>query len=103
MERVFDRVPATWRGLFEIPDSGLSLKEEYSTHDAGAWEVELPGPVADKGCRCGEVLCGKIKPAECPLFAKKCTPEGPVGPCMVSSEGTCASYYLYERPEDEIA
>lgn len=103
MERVFDRVPAAWRGLFEIPDSGLSLKEEHSSHDAGAWEVELPGPVADKGCRCGEVLCGKIKPAECPLFAKKCTPEDPVGPCMVSSEGTCASYYLYERPEDEIA
>ena len=103
MDRVFERTGAQWRGLFEVPESGLALKPEYGQHDAGAWEVELPGPVGDRGCRCGEVLCGKIKPEQCPLFAEKCTPEDPVGPCMVSSEGTCTSYYLYERREDGLA
>lgn len=103
MDRVFERTDAQWRGLFEIPNSGLALKRGYGQHDAGAWEVELPQPVGDRGCRCGDVLCGKIKPGQCPLFAKKCTPEDPVGPCMVSSEGTCASYYLYERREDGLA
>jgi hydrogenase expression/formation protein HypD len=102
MDRVFERTGAQWRGLFEVPDSGLALRSEYTRRDAGAWEVELPKPVGDRGCRCGEVLCGKIKPVDCTLFAKKCSPEDPVGPCMVSSEGTCASYYLYERREDGL-
>ena len=52
-----------------------------------------------KGCKCGQVLTGKIKPSACGLFGKKCTPEEPVGPCMVSSEGTCAAYYKYKLGE----
>jgi hydrogenase expression/formation protein HypD len=103
MDRVFERTGARWRGLFEVPDSGLRLRREYGQYDAGAWEVELPRPAGDRGCRCGEVLCGKIKPVQCPLFAKNCSLEDPVGPCMVSSEGTCASYYLYDRGEDALA
>ncbi|RJP27726.1 MAG: hydrogenase formation protein HypD [Actinobacteria bacterium] len=101
MERVFTAVDAEWRGLGVIPGSGLELREEFRAHDAGAWEVEAPGPERDSGCRCGDILCGKIKPMQCPLFAHSCTPENPVGPCMVSTEGTCASYYLYDYREGE--
>ncbi len=99
MEEVFEPTDAEWRGLGIIPASGLRLREEFRAHDAGAWEVESPAPADDRGCRCGDVLCGKIRPAECPLFARACTPENPVGPCMVSTEGTCASYYLYDFRE----
>ncbi|NPV60448.1 MAG: hydrogenase formation protein HypD [Actinobacteria bacterium] len=101
MEEVFAPVDAEWRGLGTIPASGLALREEFRLHDAGAWEVEAPAPAGDRGCRCGDVLCGKIKPMDCPLFARACTPESPVGPCMVSTEGTCASYYLYDFREGE--
>jgi hydrogenase expression/formation protein HypD len=99
MEIVFEPVDAEWRGLFVIPGSGLALKEDFRDFDAGAWQVELPER-AISGCRCGEILCGRIKPPECPFFAGECTPESPVGPCMVSSEGTCASYYLYCQEEE---
>lgn len=96
MNGVFEPCDATWRGLFEVAGSGLALKEELHDMDASAWEVELPEPAPDRGCRCGDVLCGRIRPTDCALFAKVCTPDSPVGPCMVSNEGTCASYYLYE-------
>ncbi len=101
MEEVFAPTDAEWRGLGVIPASGLALREGYRAHDAGAWNVEAPLPAVDRGCRCGDVLCGKIKPMACPLFARACTPESPVGPCMVSTEGTCASYYLYDYREGE--
>lgn len=103
MERVFEPVDAGWRGLGTIPASGLALREEFRAHDAGLWEVETeaPEPARETGCRCGDILCGRIKPMHCPLFARACTPEDPVGPCMVSSEGTCASYYLYDFREGE--
>jgi hydrogenase expression/formation protein HypD len=101
MERVFEAADAEWRGLGVIPASGLVLREEFRAHDAGAWEVELPEPARDTGCRCGDILCGKIKPTQCPLFARSCTPENAVGPCMVSTEGTCASYYLYDYQEGQ--
>jgi hydrogenase expression/formation protein HypD len=99
MNEVFEPAPAEWRGLALIPDSGLALREEYRPFDAGTWEVELVDTVEDKGCRCGEVICGRVRPWDCPHFGRECTPERPVGPCMVSSEGTCASYFLYEYLE----
>jgi hydrogenase expression/formation protein HypD len=100
MDEVFEPVDAEWRGLFVIPRSGLALRERFRDFDAGTWEAELPEPKGDRGCRCGEILCGRIRPPECQFFAEACTPETPVGPCMVSSEGTCASYYLYCREEE---
>jgi len=97
MDQVFRVVDAEWRGLGTIPDSGLALREEYICLDAlSHFELELPPVPEPKGCRCGDVLKGVIIPPECALFAKKCTPETPVGACMVSSEGSCAAYYKYE-------
>lgn len=97
MAKVFEPCDAHWRGLFEIPASGLALRSEFADMDAGLWDVELPERREGTACRCGDILCGRIKPTECPLFASKCNPEEPVGPCMVSSEGTCAAYYLYNE------
>jgi len=97
MDEVFETCDAEWRGLFVIPGSGLSLRDEYRDMDAGAWDVQLPVPGERKACRCGDILCGRIKPMDCPLFGTRCNPDSPVGPCMVSSEGTCASYFLYSE------
>ena len=85
-----------WRGLGMLPGSGLSLRPEYSslnakTHFGFKEEYNYEPP----GCLCSEVLQGKLSPPKCPLFGKKCIPEEPVGPCMVSSEGACAAYYRY--------
>lgn len=101
MNEVFEVCDAEWRGLFVIRGSGLRLRDEYSLMDAGLWEVELPKRRERTACRCGEILCGRIKPMDCPLFARQCTPDVPVGPCMVSSEGTCASYYMFAESGDE--
>jgi hydrogenase expression/formation protein HypD len=96
MEDVFMPADASWRGLGMIPNSGLRLKEEFREMDAAevfaipCEEVEDP-----PGCRCGEVLQGLIRPPECPLFGTGCTPQHPVGPCMVSSEGSCAAFHRY--------
>ncbi len=98
MERVFEPSPAKWRGLGEIPDSGLKLRAEYQPFDAElAFEV-TPEPTSEpEGCLCGEILRGVSTPEDCTLFAKACTPEHPVGPCMVSSEGSCSAHYLFGR------
>ena len=92
----FDSCDARWRGLGEIPASGLQLKPEFINHDAASYfgltSEFVPEP---KGCRCGEILTGRVKPPDCPLFNTRCTPTAPVGPCMVSSEGTCAAYSKY--------
>jgi len=101
MERVFEAADAEWRGLGTIPGSGLRLREEFKGRDAGAWVVEVPEAEEEMACRCGDVLCGRIKPPQCPLFARSCNPESPFGPCMVSTEGTCASYYLYDYREGD--
>ena len=94
--RYFERVEASWRGIGKVPASGLALREEYARFDASRrFPVQTPEPRVPKGCRCGELLKGKIVPFECGLFGRSCTPEHPVGPCMVSSEGACAAYYLY--------
>ena len=96
MHNVFDTAGASWRGLGEIPCSGLKLKVKYARFDAGrAFDVVLPPAREAPGCRCGEVLRGVIAPTGCKLFRKACSPENPIGPCMVSSEGSCAAYYQY--------
>jgi hydrogenase expression/formation protein HypD len=87
-----------WRGLGSIPRSALKLRETFAEWDAEV-RFALPGVhVADpKACQCGEVLVGAIKPWECKVFGTACTPERPLGTCMVSSEGACAAYYSYGR------
>jgi hydrogenase expression/formation protein HypD len=101
MARVFVVSPALWRGLGEIPASGLRLSPVFGAHDAElAFEIPvMPDHVSlsapHRGCRCGEVLRGILEPPQCPLFGKACTPAKPVGPCMVSAEGSCAAHYRY--------
>lgn len=96
--KYLDECDASWRGIGIIPKSGLELQEKYSSFDAAKkFNITVNPGKPDKMCRCGDVLKGKIKPLECPLFAKKCNPMNPVGPCMVSSEGTCSAYYKYNR------
>ncbi len=93
---VFEPCDSTWRGLGSIPGSGLSLREKYADFDA--WRVfnlSAEGGREPAGCLCPQVLTGKVTPDRCMHFGKKCTPETPVGACMVSSEGTCAAYYRY--------
>jgi len=91
MKKVFEVVDGNWRGLATIPSSTLKLREEYETFDARLrYGVKVEGGVdIQPGCKCHLVIIGKVKPTECPLFMKACTPQKPVGPCMVSSEGTC--------------
>ncbi len=100
LSRVFEESDATWRGLGVLPGSGLKVRDLYAHFDArarlGLEDPETPEP---PGCRCGDVLAGRITPTECPLFAGACTPEEPVGPCMVSSEGSCAAAYRFGRRE----
>jgi hydrogenase expression/formation protein HypD len=99
MERVFERTDASWRGLGVIPGSGLRIREEFSALDARkVFPVSVPEAREPAGCACGEILTGKRLPPQCPLYRKVCTPMDPVGPCMVSSEGTCAAYYRYHTP-----
>ena len=85
-----------WRGMGEIPESGLEIRDEYAAFDAEKkFGVTIAGP-APTACRCGEVITGRMDPPGCPLFGRRCTPEDPVGPCMVSSEGACAAWYKYQ-------
>lgn len=96
MEEVFEPGPARWRGLGEIPDSGLKLRSNYKRFDAEfVFNIAMEPSQDPEGCLCGEVLRGVSIPPDCSLFANTCVPECPVGPCMVSSEGSCAAYYLY--------
>ena len=96
MRNVFDIAGASWRGIGEIPGSGLKLKAKYARFDAGRqFDVVMPPAREAPGCRCGEVLRGVIRPTSCKLFRVACSPENPIGPCMVSSEGSCAAYYQY--------
>ena len=96
LDDVFEPTDACWRGIGMIPLSGLKIKDEFADHDAlKQFEIEVPEPHIPSGCACGEILTGKKSPPECKLFRKVCTPTDPVGPCMVSTEGTCAAYYKY--------
>jgi hydrogenase expression/formation protein HypD len=101
LEQVFEPSAADWRGLGVIPGSGLRLRPEYADADAARrFAVELEEPLEPAGCRCGEVLRGVTDPADCALFGRRCTPEDPVGACMVSSEGACAARYRYRGIDD---
>lgn len=98
MDLVFRTGDAEWRGIGVIPESECIIRDEFADFDAfRKFPVTPPEPKEPKGCRCGEVLTGLISPMECGLFAKGCSPEHPVGPCMVSTEGSCAAYYKYGR------
>lgn len=93
---VFETCTATWRGLGDIPGSGYRIRDEFADFDAvRRFEPDVEPTRDPKGCRCGDVLRARLAPNECPLFRTVCTPENPVGPCMVSSEGSCAAYYRY--------
>jgi hydrogenase expression/formation protein HypD len=93
---VFDIDDAEWRGLGVIPLSGLQINSKYDVWDAAVQiPVKLDAAKDPVGCRCGDVLTGRIGPRDCPLFGRVCTPESPVGACMVSSEGSCAAEFLY--------
>ena len=101
MEQVFQPSDADWRGLGIIPGSGLALRPEYADADAALrFAVAVEPPLEPAGCRCGEVLRGVTDPADCALFGARCTPEDPVGACMVSSEGACAARYRYRGLDD---
>jgi hydrogenase expression/formation protein HypD len=96
VNEVFEPADAEWRGIGVIPNTGLAIREEFAAYDAmKKIPVDVPEPKEIAGCQCGEVLRGVTLPFECKLFARSCTPEHPVGPCMVSSEGSCAAYYRY--------
>jgi len=98
LEEVFELRDDWWRGLGVLPKSGMKIREKYVDFDA---EVQIPVEVEptreDKGCICGEILKGLKTPKDCKLFAKVCTPNNPVGACMVSHEGSCHAYYKYNR------
>ena len=102
MEDVFETVDTPWRGIGIIPESGLKIREKFASFDAQRkFEIRtLKSDIRTKGCMCGEILTGLRTPLECPLYKKSCTPVDPVGPCMVSSEGTCAAYYKYHSMFD---
>jgi hydrogenase expression/formation protein HypD len=98
IDECFEVADGYWRGLGKIEKSTLKLKDKYSRFDAFKRFNVTETPVEDRsGCRCGEVLCGLIEPQECRLFEKRCTPQTPIGPCMVSSEGACAAWFKYGR------
>ena len=93
---IFEPVDDCWRGLGSIPQSGLKLRQEWREWDAeGSFDFPTESAKDDPRCQCGKVLRGTLLPPECPLFSKICTPENPLGPCMVSSEGTCSAYFRY--------
>lgn len=98
--KVLEPVDARWRGIGPIPGSGLALKSKFSSFDASQrFDLELQPQKFEMppGCKCGEVLRGVMSPEECPLFGNKCTPEQPIGPCMVSMEGSCSVVYAARK------
>lgn len=96
MNQVFEPCTANWRGIGAVPDSGLALRTRFCCFDATGLVAGPPVNEAEPpGCRCGDILRGVASPVDCARFAASCTPEHPVGPCMVSAEGGCAAYYAY--------
>jgi hydrogenase expression/formation protein HypD len=97
ISEVFEPCDSEWRGIGSIPKSGLKIRDSYKAWDA---EVQIPVEVEPthepQGCLCGQILQGRVQPPACRHFGKTCTPGNPVGPCMVSSEGTCAAYFKYQ-------
>ncbi|MFC1898397.1 hydrogenase formation protein HypD [Candidatus Cloacimonadota bacterium] len=98
VDNVLQIEDAIFRGLGMIPNSGLGIRSEFAKYDAiKKYNMEITDTEKNTGCRCADVLKGLIVPPECALFEKTCQPNNPIGPCMVSSEGSCAAYYKYER------
>lgn len=98
IDTVLKKEDALWRGIGMIPQSGLGIREEFKDFDASQkYGINLTDDEEKTGCRCADVLKGKIIPFQCPLFDHGCDPTNPIGPCMVSSEGSCAAYFKYER------
>ncbi len=96
VSRVFEKTSSVWRGMGVIKRSGLKIRKEFSRFDAEAkFNIKVKSSKEDHRCICGDVLKGVKTPLDCRLFGKACTPDKPVGACMVSSEGTCAAYYRY--------
>jgi hydrogenase expression/formation protein HypD len=96
MKDVFKTVDAKWRGVGTIPHSGLKISDEFTPYDASkVFEIDVIDSAEPIGCVCGKILTGLKIPTDCQLYKKACTPETPIGPCMVSSEGTCAAFYRY--------
>lgn len=100
LAETFRIVDDEWRGIGFLPGSGYNLDPEWQEFDAALrFPVTVPPPREPKGCLCGDVLKGIRDPVDCPLFGRACTPEEPVGACMVSSEGTCAAWFKYRGAE----
>jgi hydrogenase expression/formation protein HypD len=98
MHEVFEPCDAAWRGLGVIPGTGLRIRDQFAQFDAVKRFAPQPcEPRETPGCACGSILRGVMAPPDCRLFGKTCTPERPIGPCMVSGEGSCAAYYRYSR------
>jgi len=97
MDDLLETEDAVWRGLGKIPASGLVLRSTYAAHDAKRkYHLQIQSESGDlPGCRCGDVLKGLLSPSECPMFGKQCKPDSPLGPCMVSFEGSCLAFYKY--------
>lgn len=103
IEEFLEPADAVWRGFGRLPNSGFRLRAVHAEFDAErrfGLDVRPGGEPA--GCRCGDVVAGRLDPPDCPLFARRCTPFRPVGPCMVSSEGSCAAWYKYDRMSGEV-
>ncbi|MDP3790985.1 MAG: hydrogenase formation protein HypD [Candidatus Omnitrophota bacterium] len=98
INKVFEKCPSVWRGIGRVKDSGLKIKRSYKKFDAESkFRPKIEAPKDSIRCFCGYILKGLKTPYDCPSFARTCTPENPVGACMVSSEGTCAAYYKYGK------
>lgn len=103
---VFEAGGGLWRGFGDIPGSGLEIKEKYKDQNAKVKyedileKIDFSQSVEPAGCRCGEIIRGLISPETCPMFAKACTPDNPIGPCMVSIEGACNNFYRCGRMGD---
>ena len=95
VEKYFECADSSWRGMGKIKGSGMVLREEFRTYDAGS--IGLDEDHMPPGCSCEKVLVGKISPSQCPLFGKSCTPDNAHGACMVSTEGSCYNYYISGR------
>ena len=96
LEDVFEPADVCWRGIGVIPQSGLKIRKKYERYDAETrFDIQVADSMDPKGCACGQILIGTKTPPQCSLFKTVCTPIDPVGPCMVSTEGTCAAYYKY--------
>ena len=100
VEEMMEPCDSEWRGLGVIKGSGMRLQEEWSAFDARKkYKIPLIQGKANPACRCGDVLQGKCKPSDCKVFGKVCTPQHPIGACMVSGEGACSAYYMYGEAE----